>query len=389
MPIVFVHGVAQRSEAVFAGVEPFLERYVAPAINPNGKVECRFAFWGDLGVKFAWNGASRPKDAITGQGADDSLTTIYLAASARQTNVAGLAGVIGTATNKPANESEAVNRAVLKRMDQVDTAKVQMPADPLSYLDASMAEEIIRSTDAVAGAGFAAAGFDELRDRVDESLARVREGGGWAVTRILGPLRRPINDAITLFIGDVFVYLQHRLDVKVCDEFGPVPGPIPMRVLDVLREAVESAPNEPLIVLTHSMGGQIVYDIATTFLPVQRERDKRWKGVRIACWGAAASQVGLFEEMKAFSSSSTAYSAASRNTAPLPGVENLGYWWNVWDRNDYLSYTAASIFSGDRFKDHEYNGGTSIIDAHGAYLVRPSFYKQFAVVVEESLRNHA
>ncbi len=72
---------------------------------------------------------------------------------------------------------------------------------------------------------------------------------------------RPAIDAIiTNFIGDVFVYLSKRGDADT-------PGPIITDFLDVLVEAARMQPAEALVVLSHSMGGQIVYDCATYYIP--------------------------------------------------------------------------------------------------------------------------
>lgn len=67
---------------------------------------------------------------------------------------------------------------------------------------------------------------------------------------------------------------------------------------------IKQRKNEPLIVLTHSMEGQIVYDLVTHFLP----RLNRICG--IDSWYATASQVDLFEEMKLFLESSDAARAS-------------------------------------------------------------------------------
>ena len=60
----------------------------------------------------------------------------------------------------------------------------------------------------------------------------------------------------------------------------------------------------------------------------------------------------------------------------MPDKRYLGYWWNVWDYNDFISYSARNIF--DEVEDDFYNTGMFLADAHGGYLVRPSFFRQFA-----------
>ena len=129
------------------------------------------------------------------------------------------------------------------------------------------------------------------------------------------------------------------------------------------------------MVLSHSMGGQIVYDIVTHFLPNLKSHEK-YKDIYIDFWCASASQVGFFEELKLFLASDEKYSAKSGQRVPRPDKQYLGYWWNVWDYNDFISYSAKDIF--DEVEDGVYNTGMFLMDAHGGYLVRPSFFRQFA-----------
>jgi hypothetical protein len=62
--------------------------------------------------------------------------------------------------------------------------------------------------------------------------------------------------------------------------------------------------------------------------------------------------------------------------APTPSDEHLGYWWNVWDYNDFLSYRAAGMVEG--VDDKSYSSGLSVVSAHSGYSRRPSFYRRFA-----------
>ncbi len=117
------------------------------------------------------------------------------------------------------------------------------------------------------------------------------------------------------------------------------------------------------------MGGQIVYDAVTHFLPNDPERSQ----IHINFWCATASQVGFFEEAKLFLARSDAYQTG--NPVPFPAT-HLGVWWNVWDHNDFLSFTAKDIMAG--VDDEPFDSGMSLLAAHGGYLQRPSFYRKLA-----------
>jgi hypothetical protein len=127
---------------------------------------------------------------------------------------------------------------------------------------------------------------------------------------------------------------------------------------------------EPIVLLTHSMGGQIAYDIITAFLPAARS------DVKVDFWCATASQVGFFEELNMFLASSKDYAKATGRRTPLVG-NHLGHWWNVWDHNDIISFTTKGIFA-DGIEDEAFWSGMSVTAAHGGYLERPSFYRRFA-----------
>ena len=150
------------------------------------------------------------------------------------------------------------------------------------------------------------------------------------------------------------------------------PGEIPQRFLEKLQQAQDhkrARDGEPLVVLSHSMGGQIVYDAVRHFLPAT----PALQDLRIDFWCATASQVGFFEELKLFLNSTLNYKRGY--PVPFPAA-HLGVWWNVWDQNDFLSYTVKDIIAqGD---DESYNSGMSLLAAHGGYLQRPSFYRAFA-----------
>jgi esterase/lipase superfamily enzyme len=74
---------------------------------------------------------------------------------------------------------------------------------------------------------------------------------------------------------------------------------------------------EPLVVLSHSMGGQLIWDAVTWLLP--RAEDMR--DLQIDFWCAAARQVGFFEEAKLFAASNVSF--APSKPVPFPS-DHLG-----------------------------------------------------------------
>jgi hypothetical protein len=214
----------------------------------------------------------------------------------------------------------------------------------------------------LAGQGGGALG--RFGDRLKEGLRRGAGLPGFVASRVLAEFREPINRSAAMFVGDVLAYLHDRGDTAAI-------GTIARRFLSVLRKARTNSPaDEPLIVVSHSMGGQIVYDALTTFIPEMPE----FRDLRIDFWCATASQVALFEELKLFLASSDAFHSGTK--VPFPNRKHLGGWWNVWDHNDFISYTAQDIFDG--VDDESFDTGRSILGAHSGYLTLPSFYRRFA-----------
>jgi hypothetical protein len=411
MPLVYVHGVANRVdkrgnlESFRDYVEPLLRRYVAPVLrsDPQNAI-IRLAYWGDEGVKFAWNGDSRPRSVLLGQGAaapvavaersaslaalPDTRSVVRsapAAASAPPGLIAAgpqgggserpqlktldpdglsdlIAAFIGTGMSPGADQSAALIAADDAARDPV--VRTALAAAPDLSAEIEVLQKAVDSRMAARG-GLIAQGagpFSKVMDTVRETVSRVANAPGAAVSTALLELRRPLNNLVTLFSGDVFVYLMTRAD-------SAHPGKIPSLVMQALDDARAAEPNEAMVVLSHSMGGQIIYDLVTHFLPAKA-------GGRIDFWAATASQVGLFEEEKLFLASASTHSAANTNKAPFPDRKYLGGWWNVWDSNDVMSYTADPIFDG--VDDESYSSGVSLIQAHGEYLQRPSFYRRFA-----------
>lgn len=286
MPIVFVHGVTVRDHNrehvdLWRRIEALLRSTIAPVISPNpGRVAIISAYWGDIGTKLHWGGASLPPT--------------------------------------PAAPT-LVEHPVLKLLGQ-------WPPD-------------------------AAAG---------EWWRRIQAAPGNLLARAVAPARAQLSTQILVFLGDIVSYFHHREAIIA-------------RVREKLlqaRQAQEAAGGEPLVVLSHSMGGQIVYDLVTSYLP-EAAGDRP---VRIDFWAAAASQVGLFEEMKLFRASAPQYQLGTQ--VPFPDRRYLGAWWNVWDPNDMLSFTTQSIIAD--VDDTPYPSELALHEAHTDILTLPSFYAMFA-----------
>jgi hypothetical protein len=418
LPIFYIHGVNVRSRDGFFAIKTYLQRLVAPTISndPEG-VLIDDVFWGDIGVRFAWDGASRPRTRLLGMGAgvrplsplEGALTAEAFADTFRR--------LPATPSSTPATSGLMAGGAVAVSPAGTKLSLKNLGADELSDLLAAMigaqvAEperraRLILAADAVAHdpatlAALAGARSPEqecdllldrvrqkaeadaalvgmgipnwlvgVRDRLSEALSRAVDLPAYAVSVAAAEVRPHLNALVSVFLGDVFAYLHSRGSAAQ-------PGEIPKRLLKKLEQAhthkLERS-GEPLVVLSHSMGGQIIYDALTHFLP----GTPSLREVRIDFWCATASQVGFFEEAKLFLASQPEHKTG--HPVPFPQA-HLGVWWNVWDHNDFLSFTAKDII--DKIIDESFDSGLSLLTAHGGYLERPSFYRAFAHKLREA-----
>ncbi len=412
MPILYIHGVATRSRDGFLAMEPYVRRLVAPAIAADpDNVLIDDVFWGDLAASFAWDGASRPRSRLLGMGAAATPPTPVegtLTAAAFANVLSCLPASTATAPSSGGliSGSVAPTPAISSPVRLRD-----LPADALSDLLAMLLSEAVPdpaqrahlslAADSVAHdpstpAALAAAGSEAqalavllehvrqraeaearlvgmglatwvtaVRDRLGEALSRGQDLPTYALSVATAELRPPLNTLVSTFLGDVFVYLRNRGTAAR-------PGAIPQRLLSKLaltHQQAQRRGGEPLVLLSHSMGGQIVYDALTHFLP----GNPAWQHLRIDFWCATASQVGFFEELKLFLASAPHYHRG--HPVPFPAA-HLGAWWNVWDHNDFLSYTVQDIMA--QVDDAPYDSGMSLLAAHSGYLQRPSFYRALA-----------
>lgn len=193
-----------------------------------------------------------------------------------------------------------------------------------------------------------------LDSRAREMLNRSGTRLGRAVgMTLLQARRRRVHTYAAHFLGDVFTYLSQRGTRER-------PGPIVECVRDAIATARAEASGEPTIVVTHSMGGNIFYDILTHFAPE----------ISVDVWISAGGQVAQLEEMKLFMASDSNV----RHPQRITGVaDRVGTWLNVYDPADVFSFTAEPVF--EDAVDIRFSTGADLSAAHGTYFRRPSFYR--------------
>ena len=197
-----------------------------------------------------------------------------------------------------------------------------------------------------------------LRDRIVEALVRELEGssgvlGGlgeallkpfaWAATAGLRGQRFGLMNGVVKFLGDVLAYQERGAD---------------MRAL-VLEKIKAAAP--PVTLLAHSLGGIICVDLL-----LQQEPRAVLDTVQLLV--TFGSQSPLLYEINALKGAENI-----GNGGALPGY--FPPWLNIYDRNDLLSFQAASVLEGPRLADRSVSTGQPFPFSHGAYLERDRFWE--------------
>src|SRR5690606_12864974 len=130
-----------------------------------------------------------------------------------------------------------------------------------------------------------------------------------------------------------------------------------------LESAARAAkPGDPLLVVAHSMGANIVVDVLTSLL----------KGLRVDTLVTVGNQVGWFEEMKLFLASDPRL--PNSHQEGVPRLADGGRWLHVIAASDYLPYAAPPICEG--VQDETFATGRGPLAAHTEYFKDVSFFRR-------------
>lgn len=426
MPLFFIHGVNVRIEDKdyekdrSRRTKLFQDMVLDPLTNYGvqyERIKVHDIYWGDLGVSFSWKLASVPKiKTLDAFGPDDvSVPTDLmveeaLEAIATNDSVEEIAaasdlppGSLKLASRKdPVRFAEALLLPTLVSdydiSDETPTEEGELQAflaqatrdaasdpavqaamndavtdiDLIKILSRAIEKRFHALTEDAALQGdngqesYGPLLFDGARSRIRELFERAIHLPARAVSvQTLRFVRPGFHRKFSRFLGDIFVYLQHRGNPSN-------PGQILQRVISELKTTPRAHPDEPTIVVTHSMGGNILYDVLTSF-----DQD-----LFIDVWISVGGQVAQFEEMKLF----VASDKSVVTPAQVEGIKNrVGYWLNVYDPADSFSFMASPVFAGVD-ADLSFSTGTGPVRSHGEYFGLASFHKLMGDHIKKGLK---
>lgn len=392
MPLVFVHGVATRPSAEYSAAVKqrdalfralVFKRSDAKIINPD---------WGSFAVKFGddlpWlpyptgneafdTGDDGGAAALGAEALDGRLALGELAGSDAEQAVdlvamATLDAAIRSAAEFDLPDAAATDEALemalaagayLEAKATVDQDKpVAIPT--LVTTDNSQFADALESEIEQADCDIQAFGFgDRIRGAIGYLTRLVGNGASDAALKLA---RRDLSRGVSLFLGDVFVYLRGRDDAGADGTRARIFKPI----FDALVEGAKAPrpDGEPFVVVGHSLGGVILYDMLTD--PATRADLDAAIGapIQIDALFTVGSQLGFFADLGLYAGGRP---AAGTRLKMAPGVAS---WMNVFDFTDVFSFRCEQMFEGVR--DFGYDTVTDLLHAHSAYFLRPSFYKR-------------
>ncbi|MEV0902444.1 hypothetical protein [Actinoplanes sp. NPDC049802] len=385
MGLVFVHGIGNRTgkgayTETVALRDALFERFlIARALPALAGTEIRNPMWGDIGAHLRWKHASLPRGRREKLGADvGELADLYSAVGGVPgRSLAGLAPAdavdflftVADLRGRSAAEIEDLADYAVALADGCGDGTAPAAGDEAAQRDDA---QVLDDLDRLAGHADRGGGDRERLGRqgrfrglgrrvLAAGLRRFRQQElGLPAKLAASALRRLGSENVSLLIGDVFEYLTTRGTREQ-------PGEIVELVCADLDRASQDG---PLVIVAHSMGGNIVYDILSHFRP----------DLEVDVFVTVGSQVGLFEELSLFRASDRtppADQVPPRVTAP----EKVRHWINVVDPADVLAYRADPVFAGPV----EYDYPSEEPWAHTAYFRQPMFHKRLAARVGEAL----
>ena len=242
-------------------------------------------------------------------------------------------------------------------------AAVRMVGDPN---DPDLLAAVVRAISAIAlvrlragiGEGpdalFVGTARAELVTAVTEAISTGAKGlGGWLLGKVKGfalakatqighERRTGLMQAASPGIGDILLYQRRGAEIRA-----------------YVRAAILAEPKEtPLVVLGHSLGGIILFDLLNA-----GDLDHK-----IACFITIGSQSAFFYKCDAMERQ-----RLGDGEAPFTP------WFNIYDRNDLLSFRAGPAFDDLKgVEDLQVASRAPFPDSHGAYFRMPEVYRKIA-----------
>jgi hypothetical protein len=397
MPLVFIHGVATRQSPGHRAQVHQRDALFKQLVLP-GDTEVFDPDWGSDGVKFdptlPWMpepggvqafGTRQAGPVGTAQVGIGRLATLNPGRAIDVAFEAGLAKQVDTAT-RTGNPAEALTTKELEVFEAavryLEAGADKTAFDPLgsdaefiSALALELKLHVPNKGPAAEPMGPISDALQWLSQGLKDLVRPIRNTTSDAVLRVV---RRPLTEQVAFILGDVFVYLRGRETGGVTGTANRIFAPI---MADLVKAARLRSPADPLILVCHSLGAVILYDLLSDRAAVAKIETDSGFDLNIDAWITVGAQPGLFADMGL-------YGTVPGTTADgrLPRPAPVRVWLNVYDYTDVLAFTCKKIFND--VEDFEFGNITGLFSAHTSYFQRPSFYQRLRARLNE-LRQHS
>jgi hypothetical protein len=357
--MVFVHGVATRGGPEYEDQKSKRDALLKAALLRQPDANILSPLWGDLIPPLTFNGASFKKDKVKALSLTGGMAASVPPAGSTATSI--LPGIAATSPDSAVDLlfaerllmrgvplSDADVKAFVAAVDLLDPGA---RGDTAALANATDDRAFVRQIRQLSGRAAALSIADTLLDAASSIANRVRNV---ASTGAYDLIVEPLNPLVAKFLGDVFSYLKagdlrSRIRAKVRDDV-------------VSAWAAARKADERLLLIGHSLGGVILYDMLSepqaAGLPVDFKAD---------AFITVGSQPGFFQELGLF----------DHTPMPQAGVEAAGptaagLWINTFDPIDPFGFPAKPMFSLPT--DYSFDSVTGLLSAHTTYFIRPQFY---------------
>lgn len=316
MPAVFVHGVNNRAGPEYDARKALIAQYcnahlrgLALAGSTLEHATPVFPYWGGDAAKFYWENASLPSgsfDALGTSTTDTSprpivasliqqlpaseITGEPLLSLARKDFVAAVEALSAVLID-PAAPGTPSDKAAFIVAAQRYALDATRPRTPASVSNDQQWEQWLEAVVTPEQGGAQGLGvFGDVSNALQAGAYRLKTvilGAGQKLVDRSGNLvsslvmawgRESLNVRLGRFFDDIFVYLSGR------GRAGS-PGEIPTIVIDAIQSARSLQPDEPLVLIGHSLGGVILYDLKYLLEAASRGTPTYTEGLRLLLEG--------------------------------------------------------------------------------------------------------
>jgi hypothetical protein len=377
MPIVFVHGVGTRGGERYEKIVRKRESFIRNAfLHPLGEyrehASITFPYWGDLAtesffpdeivpagryeylgeqpsVSLEQTDGSQLIELVKHLGLSDTLD--LLCATAADVEVSQIKAI-----SNFGRDAIAWSDSLTEQEQQAWLAQFQSDDVMLMELAKLCHHQQEEKSEVLGSSGW----FPNQIIKVIEKAKSNLDGrftidlcGAMNIT-VVGPLRRLFQKQIGFVLGDAFIYFGSN-EPKTGKHAAVV-----SRISDAINraDAARTTEDDRLILVGHSMGGNILCDVLTSQL----------KDCKVECLITVGSQIPIFFHLGLLNGLKNAAGAIQRPSC-------VARWLNVFDRNDPLGFSIPNAPSD--IEEYEYRTRT-LWGTHSAYFEQVSFYERLS-----------